>query len=306
VGSAAEAAVKALIPGGVLLLENLRFHSEEEANDPEFARALAAYGELFVDDAFAAVHRAHASTVGVTKYLPSVAGLLVEREVDYIQGALDRPDRPLVAIIGGAKVSDKIEVLNNLLDKADVLMIGGAMANTFFLAQGRQVGKSIAEPELAGTARNLLAQAERDGKLLVLPTEVVVSDSLERPEHLATVAVDSIRPEQAIIDEPGSFALQLPDLIGSFLDFTGGATVIWNGPLGIIEIPEFATGSRLLAEQIVALPGATSIIGGGDTASLVDQLGMHDKFTWVSTGGGASLELMAGKDLPGLAALRDK
>jgi phosphoglycerate kinase len=298
--------VAALTPGDVLLLENLRFHPEEEANDPEFARALAAHGELFVDDAFAAVHRAHASTVGVTAYLPSVAGLLVEREVDYIQGALDRPDRPLVAIIGGAKVSDKIEVLNNLLAKADALMVGGAMANTFFLAQGHQIGKSIAEPELAETARGLLAQAERAGKPLILPAEVVVSGSLERPERLATVAVDSVQPDQVIIDAPKSFALQLPDLINSYLDFSGGATVIWNGPLGIIEIPEFANGSRLMAEQIAALPHATSIIGGGDTASLIDQLSMHNKFTWVSTGGGASLELMAGKDLPGLVALRDK
>jgi len=303
VGPTADAAVAALQPGDVLLLENVRFHAGEEANDPDFAKALAAHGEAFVDDAFANIHRAHASVVGVAAYLPSAAGFLVEKEVAMLSDALQYPDRPLVSIVAGAKVSGKIDVLSNLLEKSDVLMIGGAMANTFFVAQGMNVGRSILEADQIPFALELLKKAKSLDKVVVFPDEVVVSKSLAKADGLQTVPVKTVKADQYIVDAAPSFAAKLPELVAEFLDFNNRATVVWNGPLGIFEVPEFAAGSRRLAETIANEVVGRSIIGGGDTASLIDGLGMHDRFTWVSTGGGASLDLMAGKELPGLAVL---
>ena len=306
VGDEVKAAVQAMKPGDIIMLENTRFHPEEEANDPGFAKQLSEYGEVYVDDAFAAIHRAHASTEGVTHYLPSVAGLLVEKEVDYIQGALEHPNRPLIAIIGGAKVSTKIEVLENLIPKVDVLMLGGAMANTFFLADGHDVGNSIAEPDLVDEAKRLVALAKTENCELIFPADLVVSKSADEPKDVRTVKIDGVERDDLIIDAAPSFAATLSPAENEFLDFDNKCTVIWNGPIGITEVPEFAKGSRAVADAILRLPGVISIIGGGDTAAFVDDAGLHDKFTWVSTGGGASLELMSGKELPGIVALGDK
>ncbi len=295
-----------LEPGGVVLFENLRFHPQEEANDPAFAKALASLGDVYVDDDFTTMHREHASIVGIPKYLPAVAGLLAEKEVDYITGALETPNRPLVAIVGGAKVSTKIEFLKYLVPKVDVLVLGGAMANTFYLAQGHEVGRSVAEPELVDTAKELLSLAKREDCELFLPDEVVVSESLEQPKNVRTVKVSGVKPDDYIVDAAPGFAQVLGRAVYEFLDFDNKCTVIWNGPLGLTELPEFAAGSLAMAGAIVALPGETSIIGGGDTAAFIDAAGRHDQFTWVSTGGGASLELMSGKKLPGVEALQDK
>jgi phosphoglycerate kinase len=299
IGPEAEAAVKAMQPGDIILLENLRFHPEEEANDAHFAASLASLGEVYVDDAFAAIHRAHASTVGVTKYLPSVAGLLVEQEVDIITEALQHPRRPLLAVIGGAKVSTKTEVLDNLLKKVDILLVGGAMANTFLAAQGDQVGKSMCEKDQFETTERIVSRATEIGVDLVLPVDVVVTHQLGPSAVGRIVDVIDVGPNDIIVDVgPKTIkrATQPLEVAG---------TVIWNGPLGITEIPAFAKGSLQLAHEIINL-GAKSLIGGGDTAAFVDAAGLHDKFDFVSTGGGASLDLMADKKLPGLEALRDK
>jgi phosphoglycerate kinase len=295
-GSQAEAAADALQPGEIILLENLRFHAEEEANDAGFAKQLASLGEVFVDDAFAAIHRAHASTVGVTSYLPSAAGLLVEKEVVHITGALEHPKKPLVAVVGGAKVSSKIEVLDNLMKYVDRLVIAGAMANTFLGAQGHSVGKSKHEPDCFDTALKIMKQAEEERVELILPEDLLVAKSLE---HGPTQVVDiqGVAEDDYIVD----LGLKTVAKVLNPLDFHG--TIIWNGPLGITEVPEFSHNSRLLADNIIE-SGADSIIGGGDTAAFVDEAGLHDKFTWVSTGGGASLELMAGRELPGLKVLQ--
>ena len=305
VGPEVEAAVQALQPGEIMMLENVRFHQEELDDSPEFSERLAKYGEVYVNDAFAVDHRAQSSVSGVAAFLPAVAGLLVEREVDYILGALETPNRPLVAIIGGAKVSSKIEVLTNLIPKVDVLMLAGAMANTFFLAQGQEIGKSQAEPDFIDTANEMLALAKRENALLILPETVVVSKSLTEPQDIRSIPLSQVKPDDYIVDVAPAFADKLGEAINEFLDFDGKSTIIWNGPLGITEIPEMAHGSRALADAIVACEGI-SIIGGGDTAAFVDDAGLHDKFTWVSTGGGASLELMSGKPMPGIDALLDK
>lgn len=306
VGETAKAAVEAMTPGDIILLENTRFHAEEEANYPAFAEQLAAWGEVYVDDAFAAIHRAHASTEGVTHFLPSVAGLLVEKEVEHLLGAIEKPNRPLVAIVGGAKVSSKIEVLEYLIPKVDILMLGGAMANTFYLADGKKVGKSLVEPDQVEVARSLVALATTEDTELLLPDEVVVSKSLTEPINVRTITLDAVQDDDIIVDATESFAARLSPAVFEFLDFDHKCTVIWNGPIGITEVPEFSAGSLALAGAIVALPGEISIIGGGDTAAFIDDAGRHDQFTWVSTGGGASLELMSGKKLPGIEALLDK
>ena len=306
VGNEVKAAVEAMTPGDIILLENTRFYAEEEANDPIFAKQLAAWGEVFVDDAFAAIHRAHASTEGVTRFLPSVAGLLVAKEVEYILGALEKPNRPLVAIVGGAKVSSKIEVLEYLIPKVDILVLGGAMANTFYLADGKQVGRSLVEPDQLDVARRLVKLAKTEDTQLLLPDEVVVSKSLTEPINVRTVTLDALEDDDIIVDAAETFAGRLNPAVFEFLDFDHKCTVIWNGPIGVTEVPEFSGGSLALAGAIVALPGEISIIGGGDTAAFIDNAGRHDQFTWVSTGGGASLELMSGKQLPGIQALLDK
>lgn len=295
VGTQAEAAVAALQPGEIILLENVRFHKEEEADDEGFAKQLASLAEVFVDDAFANIHRNHASVTGVTKFLPSAAGFLVEKEVQHILGAIHHAAKPRVAIVAGAKVSTKIGVVDNLLKHVDRLMIGGAMANTFLAQAGHPVGKSVHEPELFDEVKRIEKDAEAAGVELVLPEDVMVAASVESgPGHL--VGVDEVKRGDYIVDiGPKTVARVLNPL-----DFHG--SVIWNGPLGITEVPAFAHNSRLLADNIIE-SGAPCIIGGGDTAAFVDGQGLHDKFTWVSTGGGASLELMAGNELPGLKVL---
>ncbi len=304
IGEEAESAVRDLKPGEIILLENLRFHPEEEANDPAFARQLASLGEAYVDDAFAAIHRAHASTVGVTEHLPSATGLLVEKEIKFIRGALEAPNRPMAAIIGGAKVSTKLEVIEFLAPKVDVLVLGGAMANTFFLAQGKSVGKSLAEPDMIDAANKVLEICAKEDTQVLLPDEVVVSRSLEAAENVRTVGLDGVEEDDFIVDASPSLARRLETALSEFLDFDGKATIIWNGPVGVTEVPEFAAGSRALAEVAMGTKG-TSVIGGGDTAAFVDEAGLHDRFTWVSTGGGASLELMSGRTLPGLEVLEE-
>lgn len=308
VGEAVKEAVSKLQPGDLLCLENVRFHAEEEANDADFAQQLAADtgSQVFVYDAFAS-YRPHASTEGLAHILPAVSGLLVEQEVDYITGAIEHPKRPLVAIIGGAKVSTKVAILEHLIPKVDTMLLTGPIANTFALAQGHDIGQSVAEPEEVETVKRLMKQAA-DGEVntqLLIPEEVVVSKDLKKPTDVRTVALKDVAADDFIVDASPAYAIKLKDVIGEYLDPDGTCTVIWNGPLGVTEVPEFQVGSRAMAEAIMSLK-CTSIIGGGDTAGFVDEAGLHDKFTWVSTGGGASLELMSGQGLPCVDALLDR
>ncbi len=298
VGPEVEAAVRSAPPGSVLLLENLRFHPEEEANDPEFARALARLGEVFVNDAFGAAHRAHASTVGVARYLPAVAGLLLEKELRYLGQALEAPQRPFVAVLGGKKVSDKIGVIRNLLGRADALLIGGAMAYTFLRAQGYATGASFVEEEKLPLARALLEEAQQRGVTFLLPTDVVVADRLAADAQVRVVPAHEI-PEGWIGVDIGP---QTTQRFGEVI--REGRTVVWNGPMGVFEIPPFAAGTRAVAEAIAACPG-TTIAGGGDTAAALDLFGLGAQIDHVSTGGGASLEFLEGKELPGVAVLMD-
>jgi phosphoglycerate kinase len=299
VGPEAERAVAALPPGGVLLLENVRFHADEERNDPAFARQLAALADVYVNDAFGTAHRAHASTEGVARYLPAVAGLLMERELDVLGRALEDPERPFVAIIGGKKVSDKIGVLNNLLAKADRLLIGGAMANTFLRAQGLEVGRSYFEPEAVGTAKALLERARAAGKPLLLPADCVVAQALDGQAPHRVVPVEQIPSEWLVVDIG-------PETVRRFSEALSDAkTVVWNGPMGVFEIEPFAQGTRQIAEALARVHG-TTIVGGGDSVAALEQASMASKVTHVSTGGGATLEFLEGKTLPGVAALRDK
>ncbi len=297
IGDQAKQAAQDLQPKEIILLENLRFDPREEKNDPEFAKELASLGEVFVDDAFAVIHRAHASTVGVTKFLPALCGLLVEKEVTTITEALENPKRPLLAMIGGAKISDKIEFLDRLLSKVDMMVIGGAMANTFLAAKGSPIGKSIYEPDQVGAAKKILEESKVD---LVLPIDVVVADNLRPPKNVRTLrSVAEVSANDIIADlGPESVETTCQKLMEA-------GTVIWNGPFGLTEIPEFAKASLELA-HCLGDSEAKTIIGGGDTAEFIDAANLHDKFDLVSTGGGAALELMAGKELPGLEALLDK
>ena len=292
VGPAAEAAVKMLGPGDVLLLENVRFHPQEEQNDPEFAARLARLGDAFVNDAFGAAHRAHASTEGLAHHLPAVAGLLMEHEIEALSSALDRPDRPFVAVIGGAKVSTKLGVLRNLIDRVDRLLIGGGMANTFLKAQGREVGKSLLEPELVGTARHLLQDK------VVLPTDVVVTTDLKSSAPTRTVPTDAIGQDDIVADIG-------PRSVDAFrTEIARARTVLWNGPMGVFEDPRFAAGTLAVAGAL-ADSKATTVVGGGESVQAVEEAGVADKLSHVSTGGGASLEFIEGKTLPGVAALRN-
>jgi phosphoglycerate kinase len=301
VGAAVEAQVAALRPGQVLLLENLRFHPEEEANDPAFARQLASLGDLFVNDAFGTAHRAHASTEGVTHDLPSVSGFLMEKELQFLGGALEHPKRPLVAIVGGAKVSDKILVLDRLLDLADAVLIGGGMANTFFKANGLDVQDSLVEDEKLDEARRLMEKARANGKRLVLPVDVVIADRFDAGAARDITTPDAVREHWRILDVG-------PQTIHAFGEALADAeTIIWNGTLGVAEFPAFARGTQalilLLEERTEA--GAITIIGGGDSAAAVEAAGAASKMTHVSTGGGASLEFLEGRTLPGVAALAE-
>ncbi len=299
VGPEVERMVRDLKQGEVLLLENLRFHPEEEANDPEFARQLASLADLYVNDAFGTAHRAHASTAGVASFIPAVAGFLMEKELAALGSILENPARPLAAIIGGAKVSSKIKVLQNLLTKVDVLIIGGGMANTFLKARGLQVGKSLLEEDKVEVARDLMNQAQQKGVKLGLPTDVVVAERFEAEAPSKVVAVDDV-PEGWVIMDIG------PRTVDEFVKLLEPArTVFWNGPMGVFEMPRFANGTKAIAE-ILAKSSATTVVGGGDSVAAVEQMGYADRMTHISTGGGASLELVEGRTLPGVAALQDK
>jgi phosphoglycerate kinase len=295
VGEAVEQAVQAMAPGEVALLENLRFHPEEEANDADFARALARLGDLYVNDAFGSAHRAHASTEGVAHYLPAVAGLLMEKELRYLGSALTQPERPFVAILGGAKVHDKIGVIQNLLPKVDRLLIGGGMAFTFLKAQGYEIGRSLLDSDRIEFARQVLQEA---GQKIVLPMDVVVAPSPEAEALAQVVPVDQIPPDQMGLDIG-------PQTVARFSEIARSArTLVWNGPLGLFERATFAAGTRGVL-QAVAESDATSILGGGDTAAAAEQLGFADRITHISTGGGAALEFLEGRTLPGVAVLME-
>jgi len=282
----------------LILLENSRFHPEEEKNDPEFSRSLAGLAEVFVNDAFGTAHRAHGSTEGVTHYLKSASGLLLEKEINYLGGALEKPKKPFIVILGGAKVSDKITVIENLLPKADEIIIGGGMCYTFLKAQGRQIGNSKLEKDKIDLARDILAQAKKQNVKISLPIDNIVTDKIGEGSKAEIVGEDI--PEGLIGVDIG------PKTIESYCaDLRGAQTILWNGPLGIFEIDAFANGTKKVAECISKLKAIT-IIGGGDTAAAVSKFGLEDKMTHVSTGGGASLEFLEGKTLPGIAALTER
>ena len=296
VGDPAQKAAQALKPGQVLLLENTRFHPEEKANDPVFAAQLASLAEIFVNDAFGSAHRAHASTEGVAHHLPAVAGLLMERELKALGKALEAPEHPFVAILGGAKISDKIGVVRSLLQRADRLLIGGGMANTFLAAQGRPMGDSLVEEGSLDLARQLLQEA---GAKLFLPVDLVIADAFAADAQQRTVPADGVPDGWRAMDIG-------PQTVQAFRQALQGARlVVWNGPMGVFEFPAFAAGTLGIA-QALAESGATTIVGGGDSAAAVRQAGLEDKLSHVSTGGGASLEFLEGKELPGVAALEDR
>jgi phosphoglycerate kinase len=296
IGEKVEAAVQAMKPGDVVMLENLRFYAEEEKNDAAFARKLAALGEVYVNDAFGTAHRAHASTESVAHYLPAVAGFLMEKELEFLGKATENPEHPFIAILGGAKISDKIGVINNLLGKVDALLIGGGMANTFLKAEGLAVGESLVEEEVVELAKRLLAEAS--GKLF-LPVDVVVADRFDAEAEAKTVPVTEVPAGWRILDIG-------PATVAHFGNRLAPAkTVVWNGPMGVFEFPRFAEGTRAIARILAGLDAVT-VIGGGDSAAAVTQAGLADKMTHISTGGGASLEFLEGKTLPGVAALLDK
>jgi phosphoglycerate kinase len=301
-GVGTEDAVKRLRPGEVLMLENLRFHAEEEKNDPAFAAALASYADIFVNDAFGTAHRAHASTVGIAKLLPAYAGLLMERELEMLSKLLQAPERPFAAILGGAKVSDKIKVIDHLLTKVDLLILGGGMANTFLLAQGKAIGKSLAEPDRVEDARRILSSAADNDVRVVLPVDVIVAKEVTRGTEYKTLPAEKIPASWHIVD----IGKASQDLIVEAL--ADVQTVFWNGPLGVFEIPSFAHGTkaiaRILAERADA--GATVVVGGGDSVAAVTQQGLADRMTHISTGGGASLEFLEGRELPGVTVLLDR
>lgn len=302
IGDEVAAKVAALQNGQVLLLENVRFHPEEEKNDPEFAKQLAANADLYVNDAFGTAHRAHASTEGVTKYLkPSVAGYLIEKELEYLQNAIENPQRPLAAIIGGSKVSSKIGVIETLLEKCDKLIIGGGMIFTFYKARGLSVGKSLVEEDKLELAKSLEAKAKERGVQLLLPTDVVVADKFDKDANSQTVSIDAI-PD-------GWMGLDIgPDSVKMFQEALADCkSVIWNGPMGVFEFDKFAVGTEAIAHSLADLTkkGAVTIIGGGDSVAAVEKVGVADQMSHISTGGGASLELLEGKVLPGIAALDD-
>ena len=300
VGPAAAGAVERLDESGVLLLENVRFHAGDEANDPEFARELAMHGDVYVNDAFAASHRAHASVVGVARHLPAYAGLLMLAELRALHQALDSPRRPLAAIVGGAKISTKAGVLRHLLPRVDAMLVGGAMANTFFKAQGLEVGASLVEDEALDVARDVQRDA---GDKLVLPVDAVCARSAQPGQETVVRPVDGVEPGCLILDVG-------PGTVRRFAERLRPAqTIVWNGPVGMFEIPEFAAGTRGVGEavaELVAGAGAFALVGGGDTAAAVEALGLAGRFSHVSTGGGATLEYMEGRELPGVAVLREE
>ena len=299
VGEDAKAKAAALKGGEIMLLENLRFDIREEKNDPSFAKELASMAELYVSDAFGTVHRAHASTAGVATFLPAVSGLLVAKELEIMGKALDDPKRPFVAVLGGAKISDKLGVIRNLLDKADTIIIGGGMAYTFAKAQGGSIGKSLCEDDKLDYALEMIEKAKKNGVKLLLPTDTVAADSFSNDAKRMVVSTRNIPDDYEGLDIG-------PDTTKAFCDAVRGAgTVVWNGPMGVFEFENFAAGTRAMA-QALADSGAVTIVGGGDSAAAVEQMGFADKITHISTGGGASLEFLEGLELPGVACLLDK
>jgi len=296
VGPVAEAAAKALKPGEILLLENTRFHPEEEKNDLDLAKQMASLADIFINDAFGTAHRAHSSTEGVARFLPAAAGYLLEKEIKYLGQAIAEPKRPFVAILGGSKISDKIGVIKNLLSKADVILIGGGMANTFFKAQGYPVADSLVEDEALATAKDLIGSG---GDKLRLPVDVTIADKFDAEASYKVMDMAAIPDGWRILDIG-------PKTMESYAKALKGAgTVVWNGPMGVFEFPNFAKGTYAVAKA-VADSGAVSIIGGGDSVAAIQESGLADKITHISTGGGASLEMLEGLVLPGLAALQDK
>jgi phosphoglycerate kinase len=299
VGPDAHAKLGALDPDGVLLLENVRFYPEEEANDPAFAAELAKLGDVFVNDAFGTAHRAHASTASVAQHLPAVAGLLMEKEIEALGGVLEDPRRPLAAVIGGAKVSSKIAVLENLLPRMDALVIGGGMACTFLKAKGLEVGHSLIEPDRVAFASELMDRAESSGVRFLLPIDGVCADDLATPTRVVTVDADDMPSDLMMLDIG-------PRTVETFgREIREAGTILWNGPMGVFENERFAAGTRLVGEAI-ASSGATTVVGGGDTVAAIERFSDPSRFTHVSTGGGASLEFLEGKTLPGIAALDDR
>jgi phosphoglycerate kinase len=300
IGEEVASAVAKMKDGDVLLLENVRFYAGEEANDPEFAKQLASVADLYVNDAFGTAHRAHASTEGVTKFLsPSVAGYLIDKELKFLQGAIESPQKPLAAIIGGSKVSSKIGVIDTLLDKCDKLLLGGGMIFTFYKARGLNVGKSLVEEDKLELAKSLEAKAKEKGVAMLLPTDVILADNFANDANTQTASVESI-PD-------GWMGLDIgPDSVKVFQEALADCkTVLWNGPMGVFEMSNFAKGTEAIAQTLAGLTGtgSTTIIGGGDSVAAVEMLGLGEKMSHISTGGGASLELLEGKELPGISAL---
>lgn len=302
IGLAAEEMASRLEKGQTLLLENLRFHPEEEANAEKFSRALASLAEVYVNDAFGAAHRAHASTVGMTKFLDkAAAGLLMQKELEYLGKVVSHPEKPFVAIIGGAKVSDKIDVIRNLLTKVDALLIGGAMAYTFLKAQGKRVGKSLVEEDKLELAKELLGEAQRRNVRLLLPLDHVTAEKIDAAAATQTVSTDAGIPDDRMGLDIG------PETVAAFSkEISSAKTIVWNGPMGVFEMAPFAKGTMKIAQAVAANQRATSIVGGGDSVAAVHQSGVADKITHISTGGGASLEFLEGKNLPGVEALTNK
>lgn len=300
VGKSADEAVANMQNGEVVLLENLRFHKEETKNDPEFAKKLASYGDIYVDDAFGAVHRAHASTAAVADYLPAVAGFLIEKELQFLGNAVENPVRPFVAILGGAKIADKIGVIENLFNKVDSLIIGGGMANTFLAAEGIDMKNSLVDQDSIETAKELLKKANTLGVKILLPSDVVAADKFDNDAKTVMVPVENIPDGYMALDIGASTRMIFAEEIGK------AKTIIWNGPMGVAEMSAFAGGTKAVAEAMANVKDATTIIGGGDSAAAVKSLGYGDKMSHISTGGGASLEFLEGKVLPGIAALDDK
>ncbi len=297
VGESTQEVIDAMADGDIVMLENIRFDAREKKNDPEFARMLASLADAYVNDAFGTAHRAHASTAGVAEYLPSYAGYLMQKEVDTLTSMLDEPKRPFVAILGGSKVSDKIKVIDALLDKADTLIIGGAMCFTFLLAQGHDVGRSLKEDDWVDEAKRMLDKAKANGVDLLLPVDVVVADAIDEDAQTKIVSIDSIPADMMGLD----IGSKTVDLYASAI--SDAASVFWNGPMGVFEMKPFEAGTLGVAES-VADSDADTIIGGGDSVAAVNKFGLADRMTFISTGGGASMELVEGKALPGVEALK--
>lgn len=302
IGPETKAMVDAMKDGDVLILENVRFHAEEEKNDPAFAKQLAELGDVYINDAFGSAHRAHASTEGVTKYIKiCAAGYLMQKELDYLGGAITNPKRPYVAILGGAKISGKIDVINNLLTKVDTLIVGGGMAYTFYKAEGKEIGTSLLEAEKIDLAKEVLANAKKSGIKFLLPKDVVVASEFNNDSPSTVVSVDAMPADKMGLDIG-------PETIKLFSDELRNAkTIVWNGPMGVFEMENFAKGTNAIAKVLadVTATGSITVIGGGDSAAAITKAGLKDKVSHVSTGGGASLEFLEGKALPGVVALND-